>query len=358
MKKIIIVLIITIVLGAFSSAVAENGDIKYNIEEYISIALENSLDLDLMLKEIDTLQEEYDDAVDLADRTPDTYGSTSVLGYKYTKFITPLEKLAELNKANNSYKDKITEITTDVKKIAMKIILLNKKLAYENNILDNIKEKYNIALTKYEKETITKSTLDGYDFDVKNQELKIKKLENELKTEDMNLKSLAGFELGGELLNVEDELVIYLLPETDINDKVIDRLESNAQVLYYQEMLAAKDKKLEIAGDYYNTYDYEYKVVLIERDNTALSLKKEQYNIEVSIRNGYNNLLALMDSFEITKMDTLIIKEKHDINILKYNNGMISKEELLNSENALIKKRISELEEAYSLSVGVIDFLQ
>jgi hypothetical protein len=327
--KIVVLSVLIISISVFNYSIADNTITENSIEDYIKSGLENNLEIEINELNIEILKKKYDDALDDAEKTPDAYGISNVLSNKYKREVTPVEAFAYYNEGVDNAKDFKKQLEKDIKIKCMEIINMNKKLDIEKLILNNIIEKRDIAKVKYDKELLTKASYDSYEIAVREQEIKLINLQNDLDRLDVELKALINIELGGDRLIVNGDIILLETTDKDIEAIIISTLENDTELKKQKLLLDAKIKKLEINAEYYNETAYEYKVVKIEKDNALLSYNSALQKKEVSIRNSYNNLLSAESSLNITVASTELENDKKEIAKLKYDSGLINREEYL-----------------------------
>ncbi len=119
----------------------------------------------------------------------------------------------------------------------------------------------------------------------------------------------------------------------------------------YENSLAAADKIedkdfLDAPNYYYRMFLYKTMELIPEQRKHALisaedNIRAHKEQLITDLRNHYQILLAGNSSIEIQKMKYALDKKRHNINIIKYRNGLITELELEESEYNLLKSQMA-----------------
>lgn len=128
--------------------------------------------------------------------------------------------------------------------------------------------------------------------------------------------------------------------KVDIDYLVRSELYDDPYIWYYQKQLASAELSLKLFD--VTTDSTPYKVRQINVDQAELDLSDLKITLEDSMRSGYSTIITLEENYSL--LETKIAKAENDLEFAqaKYELGMISKQELDNTELVLKQLRVEK----------------
>jgi len=340
MKKLICVIITLSILLTSTAAIAAGKKLSCTIEEAINIALENSKqtdidNLDIKINEIILNDSKYD-------LNP---GSGNSLDNAYKTGVEPIIVETNLEMAKRNKENNEKSLKLDVYRAALDILLTEKELQSEKEKLAILKEKYEMARTRFQQSSITEIDVYNAEYAVGSKEIDISKVEDKYESAVYEFKKLLDLPLDETPVEIRDNIVMGEMDEIDIDEVVSNSLANNASVYKKSQNVKAEQKNLENTKHYFHQGDSTYDTAMYDLEIAKLDLEEAQANLETDIRNKYNDLLNSRDKAELAKAFAGLAEKKLQIARVKYDNGTISKEAYLSEEesylNALYEKYVA-----------------
>lgn len=364
-KKIfLLVLVFVIVNQQFIVAHANSKEISseaelqtITIEKAWDIAVENSLqasidDINILIKE-DALKQAKDGAVFLGD----AYGIQKVLNNKLAKEVRPFEAETNLEVAKKTKEDNFKKLKLDVYKTIQGLLIAEKELETENKRLDILFEKYNFMKLKKEQGQISESSLVDMEFAIEEKRMDIIKVEEKIEAIKTDIKRLLGLSLYENLPEMDEEIVYEPLVNVNVDRMIKDAFENNVTVFRQTRDIEAKEKTLELTGQYFSETNITYLNAKYALEQSKIALEETKLNIEVTVRNSYSNLLNQKDRVTLAQKYLEIMRKKEKDAEVKYNNGFTTKDAVINSKEALINAEYQLYSVIYSYSTMKADLV-
>lgn len=317
-KKIfLLVLVFVIVNQQFIVAHANSKEISseaelqtITIEKAWDIAVENSLqasidDINILIKE-DALKQAKDGAVFLGD----AYGIQKVLNNKLAKEVRPFEAETNLEVAKKTKEDNFKKLKLDVYKTIQGLLIAEKELETENKRLDILFEKYNFMKLKKEQGQISESSLVDMEFAIEEKRMDIIKVEEKIEAIKTDIKRLLGLSLYENLPEMDEEIVYEPLVNVNVDRMIKDAFENNVTVFRQTRDIEAKEKTLELTGQYFSETNITYLNAKYALEQSKIALEETKLNIEVTVRNSYSNLLNQKDRVTLAQKYLEIMRKK------------------------------------------------
>lgn len=333
MKKRIMSLVLTApLLFAITTVLAAGENIVFNIQGFQKYAVENSRQVTLDDLEIKTMESALEDAKKDAEFQQSPSSNLEMLNNGIKKEVSPLEAEANLEYAKRAKQENIESLKLDVYKAALDKLLIEKELNLEKAKLDILNEKYSMAEARYREGRITENDLNDVKYAVDTKKIDVQRVEKSLKTSDLELKRLLSLELDDETIKIEEELKLSKWKGINLETVIKDAIEANIEIYKKTEDLKAKEKTMEITEKYYGDGNSTYNGDKSSLELARIELEDAKISLEVEIRNKYNDLLTSKDNVELASKWQDIQKKKLKNVELKFENGLVSKEALLNEK--------------------------
>ena len=189
-----------------------------------------------------------------------------------------------------------------------------------------------MAEARHKEGKITDNELDDSRNTLDIKKIEIEKAGKELEAANLELKRLLNVKMDDTPIQVDDKLILAKEEVVVLNEVIEKSMEKNLDLYKKSQDLKAKEKTMEITGEYYQEGDFTY-----DDNKTSLEIARAEADdarikLEVDIRNQYNNLLTGKDNVELAQKWEVICQKKLDSAKLKFEKGLISREELLSSE--------------------------
>ncbi len=230
--------------------------------------------------------------------------------------------------------------------------VMKAKYSLENakRTMDLAKKDLDIAKIKLEHGLITKSALTQVENAYKSSQTEYNKAVSDLQNDMATLSKNIGGKL--DISNVEIDMTIYMpnVAALDLNKIKDYNIKNNSKFFSLKNALDTAKYKSYLTDDSYDSYK-EDKVKLSEKiEDEFAAMKYEakrdyddaQYQfdeavkeLDISLKSQYSGIITMIETIENLKKSVENTKTTLAQNSIKYNLGLISKNEFENSESAL-----------------------
>ncbi|GAE89834.1 TolC family protein [Acetivibrio straminisolvens] len=343
MKKRILGLVLTApLIFTITTVLAVGENLVFNIEGFQKYAVENSRQVNIDDLEIKTKESALEDAKEDAQFLSSAGTKSERLKNDIKKEVSPLEAESNLEYAKRAKQKNIDNLKLDVYKAALDRLLIEKELNLQKEKLDILSEKYSMAEARHREGKITENDLNDVKYALDTKKIDVQKVEKNLKTAELELKRLLNLELDDKDLKVEEELTLSKWKSINLEKVIKDAIEKNIDIYKKAEDLKAKEKTMELTEKYYTEGNSTYNENKTSLELARVELEDAKTSLEVQIRNKYNDLLTAKDNVELASKWQDIQKKKLENEELKFEKGLISKEELLNQKK-IFGCRVSDI---------------
>jgi len=350
MKKKLSILFLTLpVVLTLTTVMAVEKGLKNSINGFQKYAVENSKQAVIDDLQIKALESALEDAKHDANFQPVPGTKIDMLNNGIKKEVAPMEAEANLEYAKRSKEENIKKLKLDIYKAALKKLLAEKQLETEASKLKILEEKYSIFEARYKEGKITENDLNDVKYAMDTKEIDKNKAENNLEIANLELKRLLSLQLDGEEIVVEDKLDLDEWRPIDIEEAVKKAIENNIEIYKKTEALKARKKTMEITEKYYKEGNFSYDDNKVNLETARIDLEDAKINLEVEVRNKYNDLLTAKDNLELATQWQRIQDKKLEIAQAKYDQGLISRE-------ALLEQKEKCLDAEYQRYVSIHDY--
>lgn len=350
-----LIIVLSLVL-TFTTVLAVESNFLLNIEGFKKLAVENSRQSAIDDLEIKARESALEDAKHDAEFVSYTGTRSDMYGVGIKKEVTPLEAEANLEYAKKEKEENLENLRLDVYKATLGLLLAQKELQMEAEKLYILKEKYGMVEARYKEGKITDNDLYDAKYALDKKAIDKDKVEKKVQSAGLELKRLLNLKLDETPLKVEDELVLSTWEVIDIEKIVLEALNKSADIFKKSEELKAKEKTLEVTGEYYKDGDFTYDDNKVNLETTKVGLEDAKTNLEVQIRNKYNDILTKKDKVELAQQWEGIQEKKLDNAELKYKKGLISKEELFNAKEKFLDAQYQKFAEIHDYNALKAEF--
>ena len=327
-----------------------------SLDEAIEIAINNSTqciidDLNIAVKE-ETLRQAKENATFLGD----AYGAERILNNRIAKEVRPFEAEITLEVARRIKQDNINSLKTNVRKTVQNLIMAQIEKSVETKRLDILFEKYELQQGKLKQGVITERDLVDIEYSIENKRLDILKAGEKIERIEDEIKKLLNLPFDSKLIKINEDMVFELIKHIDAN-KAVDSAINNSTAIYnLTKNVEAKQKILDLTAEYFSQTNITYITAKYSLEEAKLALDNAKLNIEVSIKNSYSNLLNLRDRVYLAEKYFSITREKLNMAEIRYKNGMIATDALINAKEALINAEYQKYVAIYNYNLAKIDF--
>ena len=362
MKKIISLLLISVLLlSAVVPAFAEEI-MTITLEEAIDLAKENSLVLKNFESNILIAERNLKSAMYQADivKTDGVLSDSEYLENGKIKELYPAEKQRILDdlmvEKEESIKDIEVEVTTAYYSLYNEMLSLDEKrdnLEVQQLELGSKQQEFYLGL-------ITHNTLLDLENNIAQMELANEKAEWSIEMAQMDLAKTLGVDLNTKLILVE-ALDLNVSFEYDIEFLAEQAKAEGASVLEAEKDLEMKILEKQVVNKYTrykspeNSEDYDQSIVDLEK-----ALEEARVTEEFNVRSDYNSILNAQLDLEIAKLKLIMAERVLEASQVKSDLGMIVYLDVVKSQNAvdsaeleiLIKElNLYELVETFNYSI-------
>lgn len=359
MKRfLILILSITLILSTISVVFADDINDIFTLENAKDAAVEANKQSQIDELEIKAKASELNETYDEAEDSKNDYVITdSEKSNKDIKIeVKPFEAETTLELAKRDKEENLETLKLNVYKAIMDMLLLEKELELENKQLALLEEKYEFTKAEYKYDKADEMDLLDLEYSLNSEGNDIQNIESKITSMDLELKSLMELSLDGDLIKIEAELIMEAFQEIDVDQVVLDVLESNRNIFEKSQELIAEKMTLDIAGRYFEEGDYTYDNAELKYNIALTNLEDSKRELEVSIRNKYNELLNLMDKAKLAEKYLELSEQKLKEAELKYSTETISKENLINEHEKYLKALYQSFAAVHDFNVKKAEF--
>lgn len=309
-KKIIIITTVLLVAGALAFAydalVLSPGDAAEK-----AAADSRRIEIDNLLMRISEMS--LEESVKQAKITPvNTYYG------QITKYVTPLER-------ETSYI--VSKMTNDLAVRQTELDILNAAISLYNSelLVEDAKKAYDDALEEYDNArkdaSASRTGLLTLEYDVESKRISLKQAQNSMEAARRFLDDITGME--GVIIELPAE---YSDPYKIDYYEALESLVENDIGLYKAERdLEAAEKRLEIAGRFYDEEDEEHMRDLAAYETALLNYGKTKAGLEISLHDDIDSLKNKYDSIELEMLNNTIKKESYESALSQLNAGILAR---------------------------------
>ena len=366
MKRFICLLLTTIILLSCTSVVfAETTDSEAPVEKAIleitlteakSIAVQNSRQFSIDTLEIAAKEAAVKQAQEDADSVPGGIAPTTALRDRVTVQVKVREAETNLKLAKIAQKNNTIKLEADVEVTFYNVLLAQKELELELKKLDFVKERCEMAKSRYEAKTITKDDLEMAEYNLYSKNIEIEVIKDKIRMLDMKLKDQLGLPLDGDMLKLKGTIEAEKADEIDINKLVAQNIGINSSIYAAAERYAAAAKTMELTSELFKQGSETYDNNMVSMESALRDYEAEKRNREVEIRNTYNDLLNLVDSAQLAEMYEELLKKRLDNVKIKFEKGQVSREIYMDAEEAYENAVFDNIKAKCNLNIERLDF--
>lgn len=334
MKKIIAILLLftSSLLVNVVSAAEENNfsglntNMVYSISQLQELALNNSRqaqvdDADIKKKEVLV-------------RTVRT--DTTAMSDSIQSIIKPLDVALELDIAKRIKQDNLNQLKVDVYKAAMNVLLCEKELAFQEDKLVMAHEKLDMVKSKFQTASIIQNDLDSAQYDFDRNTVNRASVKEKLNSCYLDLRNLLNQTPDALPVKIKDDLQLSAFKDVDVNLWLNSLHKKEASVLKAAGKLELSQTAMTLAEKLYRKGDLTYDSSVMDLENAKLDLALAKNSLNVKVRNLYNDVITRLDNIELASKYVELTRNWMENAQTKYDQGTISKEELLSSKVACL----------------------
>ncbi|NLI57167.1 MAG: TolC family protein [Clostridium sp.] len=373
MNKKLKALILTVTMALSITTVwAVGNDMFLNIEKFQDMALKNTRQ-----SKIDELQiESKKNALEEAEKDAKFLSPSTTRNQKYDneiqKKVDPFKAKADLEYIKREKDINEENLKREVYETALDILIQEKEVELETEKLKILEEKLKMIKTRYDEGKITDNDLYNAEFAVSSKTIDLNKAQKNLEILKLELKRLLNVELDDSPIKVEDQLVFEPMMDIDMDvdmvvlknvdgvlniDTIIEKsIEKSLEYYKANKDLEAQEMVMEITKDIYEENHPTYKDNVLALEIAQLNLENIKTSIQVQVRNKYNDLKTAEENVNLAIQWEEIQKKKLEAEELKFEKGMISREQLLNAKEAYIESNYDKFAAIYNHNIIKSEF--
>jgi hypothetical protein len=366
-------LILTVTMALSITTVwAVGNDMFLNIEKFQDMALKNTRQ-----SKIDELQiESKKNALEEAEKDAKFLSPSTTRNQKYDneiqKKVDPFKAKADLEYIKREKDINEENLKREVYETALDILIQEKEVELETEKLKILEEKLKMIKTRYDEGKITDNDLYNAEFAVSSKTIDLNKAQKNLEILKLELKRLLNVELDDSPIKVEDQLVFEPMMDIDMDvdmvvlknvdgvlniDTIIEKsIEKSLEYYKANKDLEAQEMVMEITKDIYEENHPTYKDNVLALEIAQLNLENIKTSIQVQVRNKYNDLKTAEENVNLAIQWEEIQKKKLEAEELKFEKGMISREQLLNAKEAYIESNYDKFAAIYNHNIIKSEF--
>lgn len=333
MKKLlslpfIIIFMIASVFPTIAIASDTDPDSELELQQAISLALENSTSLKLYDEKIVIAERNYNKALsDSKNAVGKNWESSEErIALKKTEILVPLQKLNELDELKWQKQNEERNIKLNVMTKFFRLQQKENQIELQKKNIEQAISELEMQKVKVKNGLAAESTLLSMEISVDNAQTALSKLENERSAMIMELNAMIGYELDKNTQISKQEIPFEVFEIDDISELIMENCSNGYSIrqLETKRMLTEKER------DIYRNYSFNVRPD--EIDDLEVTLHKLEYDIrdakismERSIRVDYNNILNSLDTVRINKLSYEKAVMQKEISDKRFTLGMINK---------------------------------
>lgn len=348
MKRfIILTFCFVLITGVF--AIAEESITRFTYESALETAVENSIQPELDDYNIKALESALKKAKEEAIKG--FYGGTpqEVVERRIIKEVAPFDAEVNLEVAVRQKDENIKQIKADVYQDMMRVLLAEERVEIKKKRIELLEEKYRIDSKRFREGLISESEITDQELSLSVERLELKNMETELASDILNIKQRLHVDLSDDN-KIEFDYALqkiatpYVTDSFNIDNAILKAKKESISVYQKQKALEAAEMKLEIAKQHLKPgHDY-YDRKVYELEKAKKELYDAETDLEVSVRNAYNELMTASDALDLAYRKEELENSRLETLKVKYNAGVISRRDMIDSELGLLAKKQATLE--------------
>ncbi len=359
-------LVLITIVGLLCSPLYLKVDASTEIPEKITLeqAIQMALDNNFKLKSLNTKIDYADKNIAYANKQAElAYGKTwsteeQQVEILKERFLVPQQKVNIWKNLLLDKEQEIKAIKHDVTESYFKILIGQKNIIYNENNIERIEKDIEIKKELLKTGNVTQETIDALNTNLVEAEKKLTEAERSFDSAkiDFNMAISVPFESSFELnTEIADDKGYIIDNVHEFAQKYITKDSS-----YIKALTAKSEVQLEydiIRKNTQKQFDLlsDLQEQLLDRDS---DIKKVADNIELTIANGYNDLLNLYDDIKINQYKYELSKKQADIYKIRLELGQISQSALNNKIAELDSLQIALEQSKTDYYLAVLKFKQ
>jgi outer membrane protein TolC len=336
---------------AFITAVmvfAEEGILIFTYETALEAAVENSNQPALDDYNIKARQSALEDAREEAKKyfyggTPQDAAERNII-----KQVNPLVAETEVEIAQRRKQDNQEQMKTDVYVEMMRVLLAQESVGLKKERLSLVREKFDIDKVQFREGLISETDISDEELAVSIEELELVRMETSMKADILNIKQKLHLDLSEEnrigfdysLQRIGSQ---YVIDSFNIDAAVEKALAADTGVYGKEKAVEAAEMRLEITSQHLKPGNDFYDQKVYELEKAKKELYDTKTNLEVSIRNAYNDLLTASDTLELANKKYDLEQSRMSALKVKYDAGIVSRRDMIESEIKVLDVKLEVL---------------
>lgn len=370
-KLKVLILVVPLVL-TITTAWAVGNNMFLDIEKFQNMALENSRQ-----STIDDLQiESKKNALEEAENDAKFLSPATTRSQKYDneiqKRVDPFKAETELEYVKREKNTNEEKLRLEVYQTSLDILIKETEVEFEAEKFKILEEKQRMAETKYNEGKITDDDLYNAKFAVSSKNIDLNKLQKDQEALRLELKRLLNVEMDDSLIKIEEQLVfqpiididydvdMVILKNTDevVNvDTIINQsIEKSLEFFNSSKVLETQEMVMEITKDIFEENHKTYKDNVLSLEIAQLNSEETKTGIQVQVKNKYNDLKTAEERVNLAIQWEDIQEKKFEAEELKFEKGMISREELLNAKEIYMEANYDKYVTIYNYNIIKSEF--
>ncbi|MDQ2086936.1 TolC family protein [Herbivorax sp. ANBcel31] len=354
MNKKVTGLFLTIPLVlTITTVLAVESNMFSNIEMFQNMALENSRQSTIDDLQIESKESALEDAVDDAKFLTPSRSRSQRYDNQIQSKVDPFRAEVDLEYAKREKEKNEEDLRRKVYKAGLDVLIQEKEIELESEKLDMLEEKYQMAETRHKEGKKTDNDFHDAQFAVSSKKIDLNKAEKNMEALNLELKRLLNVEMDDSPIDIEDQLVfnpmigldadidMVILQNTDeavdVNTVIEQAMEKSLEFYRASKDVKIQQMIMEISEDIFEEEHPTYKEDVLDLEIAKINLEDTKTNILVQVKNKYNDLITEEENVDLAMHWADVQKEKFEAEKLKFEKGIISREELLNAKEGYIE---------------------
>jgi len=310
----------------------------YNLDQLLNISLEKNSMLQSLSYMVDTKKLNLKERLDVASRMEDK--DLLNLDLAKVKYYLPYDaeiqlKIAELDKENQT-----NQISLQVINSYLDTLYLQEGIKVLESAVKRAEEQVAVVKVNYKVGTITKVDVLSAEVQLEKIKTELEQAKNNLSIKKMQLNQLANLPLNTEFAISPIEVKTDLL----IGEEGVKKgLEYSLTLKQQNYELKSLEKLLQVIKDYFPESTYTYQSVYSTKLTKEAILAETKSKVELGLRSQQIKIDSNRKTYEVMQEQVKKVAETYNIMLNQYKAGLISYQDLANTDQLLKQTGLDEL---------------
>ncbi len=260
----------------------------------------------------------------------------------------------QIRKAKRDIVQNEYNIKTAVRKAFYEYLNKQKKLETAQTNLDNVTERFNQAKVKNAQGTLSELELSQFEINVQNAQNTINSQKRDIEISMMNLKNTIGYPLDKEL-KISGE---FILPEMDTTppEEALKRSLTNVNMVELKDSYDLAKYNYDVNMNWYSGNQPQYHTAKSNFEAQTQQYEQSLNQNTISVMSAYNNMVSVYETLDYLNKQVEIVRKNADAQKLRYDMGMITAVDYLDTLNQLADTELTVEDTALNAYLASLNY--